>query len=136
MVNILDSMHIASFGMKAQSDRLKVISQNIANSGSTAAEAGGEPYRRKTITFRNVMDRKSGIDRVKVHKIGRDDSAFSKVYDPGHPAADAEGYVLQTNVKPIVEMVDMREAQRGYEANLKVVEVSKNMLMSTLALLR
>lgn len=131
-----DSLQIAAAGMKAQSDRLRVVAENIANADSTATTPGGEPYRRKTITFQNVLDKQLGVETVKVVKRGVDKSDFNRKYEPYHPAADAQGYVLYPNVNPIVETVDMKEARRAYEANLGVVEVSKAMMTRTLDLLR
>jgi flagellar basal-body rod protein FlgC len=135
-MELLDSMSIAGAGMKAQSDRLRVVSENLANSNSTATKPGGDPYRRKMVMFRNMLDHEMGVNTVKVVKYGTDNSEFVKKYDPGHPAADEQGFVLYPNVNPIVEMMDLREAQRGYEANLNVIEVSKSMLSRTLDLLR
>lgn len=135
-MDIKDSLFIASAGMKVQGDRLRVISQNIANADSTGTAPGALPYRRKTISFKNTLDREMGIEKVQVDKYGVDKSQFNRKYDPAHPAADEEGYVLLPNVNTMVEMVDMREAQRGYEANMNVIEVSKSMLQQTLGLLR
>lgn len=136
MAGLNDTLHIAAAGMQAQGDRLRIVSENIANADSTSQVAGGEPYRRKTIEFQNVLDKELGIETVKISKRGYDKSNFIKRYDPTHPAADADGYVLYPNVNPIVEMMDMREARRGYEANLNVIEISKSMLSQTIALLR
>lgn len=135
-MDLVNSLHIAASGMKAQSDRLRVVSENIANADSMGTKPGEAPYRRKTITFRNHLDREMGVNKVEVYKYGYDKSDFKKKYDPGHPAADAEGYVLTPNVNTVMEMVDMREAQRGYEANLNVIEVSKGMLQRTVDMLR
>lgn len=135
-MDIVDSLHIASSGMKAQSDRLRVISENIANADSTGTRPGEDPYRRKTISFKSELDRKMGIELVKADKYGADRSEFPKKYDPGNPIADKDGYVSYPNVKPMVEMVDMREARRGYEANLNVVEISKSMLMQTIGMIK
>jgi len=135
-MDLIDSMHIAGSGMGVQSSRLRVIAQNVANADSISLTPGGDPYRRKTISFRNVMDREMGIPRVVVNKIGVDRSDFIKKYEPGNPAADAQGYVNYPNVSTIVEMVDMKEAQRAYEANLNVIEVSKSMIQNTLAVIR
>ena len=136
MPELINSMNIAASGLKAQSERLKVISQNIANADSASETAGGNPYQRKTITFKNVMDKQDGVEKVKVSKIGTDKSAFRKVYDPNHPGADGKGYVIMPNVDPMIEMMDMREAQRSYEANLSVIDVSKSMLSATIGMLR
>lgn len=136
MPDLVNSLHIAASGMKAQSDRLRIVSENIANADSLGTHPGDAPYRRKVLSFRNHLDRELGVDKVEVYKYGYDKSDFSKKYDPGHPAADAEGYVLTPNVNTVLEMVDMREAQRGYEANLNVIEVSKGMLQRTVDMLR
>lgn len=131
-----DTLHIAAAGMKAQDDRLRVIAENIANADATSQIPGGDPYRRKTVTFQNVLNKELGIETVKVVRRGVDPSDFNRKYDPSHPAADAEGYVLYPNVNTIVEMMDMQEARRTYEANLNVVQVSKAMLAQTVELLR
>lgn len=136
MGDLVNSLHIAAAGMKAQSDRLRIVSENIANADSLGTKPGEAPYRRKVVSFKNELDREMGVDMVRVHKYGFDDSEFGKRYDPGHPAADAEGYVLTPNVNSIMEMVDMKEARRGYEANLNVIEVSKGMLQRTVDMLR
>lgn len=135
-MDLVDSLHIAGAGMKAQSERLRIVAENIANAESTAQTPGGAPYRRKVVSFKNVLDRQTGLQTVKVAGYGEDKADFRKKFDPGNPGADAEGYVLMPNVNPIVEMVDMKEAQRGYEANLNVIEVSKGMLQQTIGLLR
>lgn len=135
-MDMFDTMRISAAGMKVQSDRLKVVSQNIANAESTGLRPGAEPYRRKTIAFKNVVDRELDLETVKTQRIGTDKSDFRRKYDPTHPAANAEGYVLLPNVNSITEMMDMREARRGYEANLNVVESSKAMVGQTLNLLR
>lgn len=135
-MQLSDSLAIASSGMKAQGDRLRVVSENIANADSTSRVSGGEPYRRKIVTFQNTLDKDLGISTVKVSSRTRDMSNFQKKYDPTHPAADDKGYVLYPNVNSIVEMMDMREARRGYEANLNVIEVAKSMLSRTIDLLR
>jgi len=135
-MELVDSIAIAGAGMKAQSDRLRIVSENLANANSVASQPGDSPYRRKVVVFRNMLDAEMGVNTVRVAKYGVDGSDFNKKFDPGHPAADEQGYVLYPNVNPIVEMMDMREAQRGYEANLNVIEVSKGMLTRTLDLLR
>ena len=135
-MDLVNSLHIAASGMKVQSDRLRVVSENIANADSAGVRPGDDPYRRKVISFKNELDRELGVDRVKVHKHGYDESDFKKKYDPVHPAADEEGYVMMPNVNTIMEMVDMKEARRAYEANLNVIEVSKGMLQRTVDMLR
>lgn len=136
MVDLVNSMHIAGSGMKAQSERMKVIAQNIANADNTGETPGADPYRRKVLTFKNVLNKELDVDQVKVKKITTDKSDFRKVFNPGHPAADEQGYVTMPNVDPMLEAMDMKESQRSYEANLNVIEVSKNLLFSTIGLLR
>ena len=123
-------------GMRAQGSRLRVIAENLANAQSTGAEPGSDPYRRKTVTFKNEFDRAAGVDRVKVNRTTMDQTPFQRQYDPSHPAADAGGYVLFPNVKPMIEMADMREAQRTYEANLNVIGATRMLLQRTIDLLR
>lgn len=123
-------------GMKAQAERLRVVSENLANADSLPTAPDQQPYRRKVLTFRNVLDKQVGADTVKVAKVDVDRSEFQKKYDPKHPAADTDGYVLTPNVNPLIELMDMREAQRSYEANLDVVNVSKTMLSRTVDMLR
>ena len=136
-MDLMDTMHISAAGMRAQSERLKVVSQNIANAEAVGTTDGRDaPYRRKTISFKNELDRATGADMVKVSKVDVDRSEFDRRYEPAHPYADDQGYVLYPNVNPIMEMMDMREARRGYEANLNVIESSKSMLTQTIGLLR
>ena len=136
MDDLLKTFQISSAGMRVQGARLRVISENIANADSLPQDPNGKPYRRKTITFRNELDRAVGLDTVRVNKVRPDMSEFGKRYEPSHPAADADGYVLTPNVNRLVEMTDMREAQRSYEANLRVIDVSKRMISRTVDLLR
>ena len=135
-MDLIKSIKISAAGMQAQGTRLRVISENLANSDSLAERPGESPYRRKLVTFKNVLDRELQANRVKIDKFLPDRGDFPKRYEPSHPAADEAGYVETPNVKPLVEMMDMREAQRSYEANLSVIEVSKRMLMRTIDLLR
>ncbi|MFD2853697.1 flagellar basal body rod protein FlgC [Seohaeicola zhoushanensis] len=118
---------IAASGMSAQSARLQVVAENVANADTTAKSAGGDPYRRKTIAFEEYLDRESGLNMVRVADVGRDNSAFSLRYDPSHPAADPDGMVKISNVNPILEMANMREASRSYEANLNLCEAGRKM---------
>jgi flagellar basal-body rod protein FlgC len=134
-MDLSDALVIASSGMKAQGSRLKVISENLANANSTSQTPGGEPYRRKVLTFGNVLDRTVNAQLVKVKTVGPDRSDFELKFDPQHPAANADGYVMTPNVNPIIEMADMREAQRSYDANLTVIETSVNMLKQTISVL-
>jgi len=135
MSGIKDALLISRAGMQAQGDRLRVVAENIANADSTATTPGGTPYRRKLVVFENMLNKELGVNTVKVTKRPLDQSPFIKKYDPSHPAADAQGYVQYPNVNTIVEMMDMREARRGYEANMDVVQISKAMLSQTINLL-
>ncbi|MEQ8164938.1 MAG: flagellar basal body rod protein FlgC [Alphaproteobacteria bacterium] len=135
-MDLKDALTISASGLKAQGARMKVIAQNVANASSAADTPEGEPYRRKTISFKNELDREKGVETVAVKKIGEDKSDFVKTHDPSHPAADDNGFVMMPNVNTLIEVMDMREAQRSYEANLNVIEVSKTMLRSTLGIIR
>lgn len=136
MDDLLRTLRISASGMKAQGTRLRVISENVANVDSLPTQAGGLPYRRKVVTFRNELDQAIGVNTVRVDRIKTDLSDFQQRFDPAHPAADPNGYVLTPNVSTLVEMTDMREAQRSYEANLNVIKSSKSMLQDTIALMR
>lgn len=135
-MDLLKALKISASGMSAQSARMRIASENMANADTMPSKPGEDPYRRKTITFKNVLDRALGVKTVAVGKIGVDRSAFEKRYDPSHPMADKDGHVLMPNVKSIVEMMDIKEAQRSYEANLGAIEAAKNMLMRAVDLLR
>lgn len=134
--DLRNAMNVAASGLNAQSARLRVVAQNIANSQSTGRSPGEDPYRRQTVTFKNVLDKELGVAVVKVDKYGVDDSAFQTRYMPHHPAADASGYVKFPNVNSLIEAADLKEAQRSYEANLSVVETSRGMLSRTIELMR
>ena len=135
-MDLMQSLMISAAGMKVQGERLRVVAENLANADSVAEKPGADPYRRKTITFRNELDRQLGFETVQVDKVGIDRSDFRMKYDPGNPAADEKGYVKLPNVNSLIEMTDMREAQRSYEANLRAIEVARNMLQRTIDLLR
>lgn len=135
-MDLMKSMLISASGMKAQGKRLRVIAENVANADSVGRSEGEDPYRRRVVTFRSELDRKLDIRRVSIHKILPSTGAFARKHDPSHPAADADGYIKLPNVKPLVEMMDMREAQRSYEANISVIEATKRMLMRTIDMLR
>ena len=130
------SLQIAGAGLDAQSTRLRVISENIANSQSTASVAGGDPYARQTVSFDSVLDRSIGAELVRVKSIGVDESPFKVELDPGNPAADAKGFVKTPNVDLLIELADMREANRTYEANLQVAKQSADMMNQTVSLLK
>ena len=135
-MDLNDSMFIAAAGMKAQGERLRVISENLANADSVGEHAGADPYRRKTISFKNTLNKELGVETVQVDKIGVDRSDFGRKYDPGNPAADKTGYVSMPNVNSLVELTDMREAERSYEANLKTIDAARTMLQRTIDILK
>ena len=131
-----DSMSISAAGLRAQAARMRIISENIANAESTAREPGGDPYRRQIPVFEAELDRVTGLNMVRMTDVAPDESEFTLEYDPGHPAANGEGYVSTSNVQMLVEMMDMREAMRTYEANLNMIENSRRMQQTTRDLLR
>jgi flagellar basal-body rod protein FlgC len=130
------SLQISSSGLSAQSARLRVVSENLANARSTADVPGADPYQRKTISFTDQLDRASGVATVEIKRIGLDKTAFQTEYDPGNPAADEKGIVKYPNVNVLVEMADMREANRSYEANLQSIRQARDLISSTIDLLR
>lgn len=130
------SADIAASGMRVQAERLKVIAQNMANADSISTEPGGQPYRRQIVSFQNYIDQETGAQMVKVDKIVRDNSPFEKKYAPNHPGADAQGYVSLPNVNPLIEMMDMKEAQRAYDANLNMMKTAREMNTSVLDILK
>ena len=136
MDDLISSLKISAAGMKVQGTRLRVISENLANADSLPTGPGKSPYRRKNIQFQNVLNRELGLNLVKVKKIGVDKSEFNRRFDPGHPAADDKGYVQTPNVKTLIEVMDMREAQRSYEANLTAIRTARSMMRRTIDLLR
>ncbi len=135
-MDLTKSMLISASGMKVQNVRMRIIAENLANQDSVATAPGEDPYRRKSLTFQNVLDRETGINKVEVKKVLYDQSEFGMRYDPGHPAADETGYIKTTNVNGLVELMDMKQAQRTYESNLNAMDVSKNLIMRTVDLLR
>ena len=130
------SMGIATSGLRAQAGRMRVISENIANADSTAQSAGGDPYRRKVPTFVSALDRALDAQVVKLGKVAPDQTAFRTKYEPSNPAADPNGYVKYPNVNSLVEMTDMRDAQRSYEANLNIISATRRMIQRTLDILK
>lgn len=136
MDDLSKATSIASFGAKAQAKRLRVISENLANADSLAKTPGGEPYRRKIVQFRNQIDPALEAATVRADRTDRDMTDFGRKYDPGHPGADEQGYVMTPNVNPLIEVMDLREAQRSYEANLNTISISRDLLGKTLELLR
>ena len=130
------ALRVAGSGLSAQSARLRVVSENLANAQSTGATPGADPYRRKTITFEDAFDQAAGLDLVAVKSVGEDPSDFSVEQDPGNPAADEKGAVKMPNVNMITEMSDMREANRSYEADLQVLKQSRDLITMTIDLLK
>jgi flagellar basal-body rod protein FlgC len=130
------ALAISASGMAAQSARLRVVAENIANRDSTGQSPGAEPYRRKTVTFATHLDRALGAETVQVARVGRDQGDLPQRFEPGHPAADANGYVRTPNVDSLVENMDMREANRSYSANLAVLETTRGMLQRAIEALR
>ncbi|MBV1837470.1 flagellar basal body rod protein FlgC [Acetobacter estunensis] len=135
-MDINSTLSVSAAGMQAQSDRLRVVAENLANQDTTGSTPGADPYRRKTITFENVIDHETGVSKVRVKKIGKDMSDFEQRYDPANPAADKRGYVKTPNVNTMVEVVDSHEAQRSYEANLNTFQTTRSMITRTIDLLK
>ncbi|HEX4533185.1 MAG TPA: flagellar basal body rod protein FlgC [Rhizomicrobium sp.] len=135
-MDLATSMAVAASGMRAHSTRMRTIAENIANANSTAKTPGGDPYRRRMATMTSDFDRELNATMVTAGDPVPDATDFRQNYDPGNPAADAKGYVKLPNVNPLVEMMDMREAQRSYEADITVMEASKSMMAGTIDLLR
>ena len=134
--NLSVSADIAVSGMKAQSERLRIISENMANANSIGIRPGEDPYRRQVVTFKDYIDKETGAKMVKVDKVVPDKSQFPLKYDPNHPAANAEGYVAMPNVNPLIEMMDLKEAQRSYDANLSMMQTARDMNSKVLDLLK
>jgi flagellar basal-body rod protein FlgC len=135
-MDLTRALDISAAGMAAQTTRLRVVAENIANQESTGSAPGADPYRRKTVTFVNRFDRALGAETVRVGRIGADKSEFPRRYDPSHPAADAQGYVRTPNVNSLVELMDLREAEHSYSANLAVLQSTRGMLERTIGLLK
>ena len=135
-MDFIKTLTIAASGLRAQAGRMRVISENIANANSTPQSAGGDPYRRKIPTFRSELDRSLDAQLVELGKVQTDTSAFRLKYEPGHPAADTNGNVKYPNVNPLVEMTDMRDAQRSYEANINVISATRRMIQRTIDILK
>lgn len=135
MDDIATAMQISAAGMRAQSGRIRVVAENLANANSTASAPGLDPYRRQVPVFDSYVDREIGAELVEVSRVALDPTEFTLKYDPAHPAANAEGFVAMPNVNPLVEMMDLREAQRSYEANLGALDTMRSMAASTLRIL-
>jgi flagellar basal-body rod protein FlgC len=135
-MDFLKSIAIAASGLRAQAGRMRVISENVANADSTAQQPGSEPFRRKIPTFRSEIDRALDARVVALGPVRTDPTDFQVKYQPGHPAADAAGNVKYPNINPLIEMTDMREAQRSYEANINVIGATRRMIQRTLDILK
>jgi flagellar basal-body rod protein FlgC len=135
-MDFMKSISVATSGLRAQAGRMRVIAENLANADSIATRPGADPYRRKIATFERHFDRETGTDVVKLGRIRRDEAQFRTRFEPGHPAADPNGNVKLPNVNSVVESMDLREAQRTYEANLNVVTATRRMMQRTIDILR
>ncbi len=135
MSDLKGAMAISAAGMRAQGLRMRIIAENMANADSVSTGPGGEPYRRKIVTFKNTLNKSLGVNQVKPDKLVTDSSEFGRKYDPGHPSADDTGYVRTPNVNGLIESMDMMQAQRSYEANLTSIEIAKRMMAQTLRVL-
>jgi flagellar basal-body rod protein FlgC len=135
-MDFVKSLAVAASGLRAQAGRMRIIAENIANAESTAQRPGGDPYRRKIPTFVTEMDRTIDAQVVGLGRVRTDPTDFQLKYQPGHPAADASGNVKYPNVNPLIEMTDMREAQRSYEANVNVISATRRMLQRTIDILK
>ncbi len=135
-MDFIKSIAIAATGMRAQAGRMRIISENIANSDSTAQVPGGDPYRRRIVSFRSELDRELGAQVVTLGRVATDSSDFRVRHEPDNPLADAKGDVKYPNVNSLIEMTDLRDAQRSYEANLNVITATRRMLQRTLDILK
>jgi flagellar basal-body rod protein FlgC len=135
-MDFMKSLAIAASGLRAQAGRMQIISENIANADSTPSQPGGDPYRRKIATFQFEMDRALGAQVVSLGPVRTDPSDFQVKHEPGHPAANANGDVKYPNVNPLIEMTDLREAQRSYTANINVIGATRAMIQRTLDILK
>ncbi|MBB5685224.1 flagellar basal body rod protein FlgC [Sphingobium boeckii] len=135
-MELQSSIDVSASGLRAQSLRMRVIAENLANTDSVARTPGGDPYRRRVATFKTEVDRATGANSVAVKSIEGDKSAFQSVYQPGNPAADAQGYVQRPNVNSLIEAADMKAAQRSYEANINAIEAARGLTMRTIDLLK
>jgi flagellar basal-body rod protein FlgC len=136
MMDFIKSIAIATTGMRAQAGRMRILSENIANADSTASTPGGDPYRRRIVTFRSELDRQLDAHVVALGKVATDSADFVVRHEPDNPMADAKGDVKYPNVNPLIEMTDFRDAQRSYEANINVISSTKRMLQRTLDILK
>lgn len=135
-MDLESALFVSASGLRAQGTRIKVISENLANAESAAETPDTDPYRRRVVSFANSLDRALGAQTVKVNRVNYDYTEFPLKFEPGHPGANADGYVRMPNVNTLIEVMDMREAQRSYEANLQSISLARGMISRTLELLR
>jgi flagellar basal-body rod protein FlgC len=133
---LTDIFAISGSALKAQNQRMKIIAENVANANTTASAPGQKPYQRQVITFKKEFDKALGAYKVKVDGVRTDNTEFIKKFDPSHPAADAQGYILLPNVNSLIETMDMSAASRSYQANLDVIAASRTMVLKTIGLLQ
>lgn len=134
-MDISSTLNISASGLAAQGNRLQIIAQNLANADSTGTTPGSDPYQRRTISFQNQVDSQTGAELVGVAEVGHDTTPFPLKYDPSNPAANAQGYVKLPNVNSFVELMDMQQAERSYDADLSVMQMTRSMVSRTLGLL-
>jgi flagellar basal-body rod protein FlgC len=135
-MDFMKSLTIAASGLRAQMGRMRIITENIANADSLATTPGGDPYRRRVVTFSSELDRSIGADVVTLGRVQPDNSDFLVRHEPGNPAANAQGDVKYPNVNTLVELTDLRDAQRSYEANLNIVTATRKMMQLTIDILK
>lgn len=135
-MDLTNTLNISADGMQVQAERLRIVSENLANKDSTGSTPGADPYRRKIITFQETLDKKTGASSVQVKNISKDQTPFELKYDPSHPAANAQGYVKMPNVNEMMEVMDVHEAQHAYEANLNTMQITRSMLTRTINLMK
>ncbi len=135
-MDLSKALEISAKGMEVQTTRLRVIAENLANQETTGSTPGAQPYRRRVVTFQNTMDQALGVPTVNVKSVSPDMTEFPQKFDPSSPAADKNGYVKTPNVNSFIEVMDMREAQRSYSANLNVLDVTRSMLTRTIEMLK
>lgn len=135
-MDLIKAIKASAAGLRAQGVRIRITAENLANGHSMPSGPGQDPYRRKLLTFKSELDKANGVEVVKVGRVLTDKAEFAKRYDPGHPSADGEGYVKLPNVNALIEMTDLREGQRSYEANLGAIDAAKGMVSRTLEILK
>jgi flagellar basal-body rod protein FlgC len=132
---LFQSMKISLAGLQTQVARLKAVASNLANYKTTGSSPTENPYTRQLVTFKNTLDRTEGIKRVSVKRVVKDKTEYETRHEPGHPAADEKGYVKYPNVNRLVEIMDQREAQRTYESIMGTIDMTRDMIRSTISLI-